>query len=171
MELFGYVKANTLTEEYIIRQDMNKNNEPIVVSKEYYNSKNFYAANKKINLKNTFFINGDGIGISNNFTNVEGDYKNWTEISSNMSGSQIDKVLNDYKSRTEVIDIIIEKVLDNNINGIIINFDKNEQNDKTLRFVIEIAPKLREFGITTGIVLNENIEKNDYINIVDYIVE
>ena len=51
MEFFGYIKANKLTEEYIIRQDMNKNNEPIVVSKEYYNSKNFYAANKKINLK------------------------------------------------------------------------------------------------------------------------
>lgn len=171
MELFGYVKANTLTEEYIIRQDMDQKNEPTSISKEYYKNKEFYANNKKINIKTNIFINEDGIGISNNFISTEGNYKNWTEISSNMSGSQIDKVLNDYKSRTEVIDTIIEKVLDNNINGIIINFDKNEQNDKTLRFVIEIAPKLREFGITTGIVLNENIEKNDYINIVDYIVE
>lgn len=171
MELFGYVKANTLTEEYIIRQDMDQKSEPTSISKEYYKSKEFYANNKKINIKTNIFINEDGIGISNNFISTEGNNKNWTEISSNMSGSQIDKVLNDYKSRTEVIDTIIEKVLDNNINGIIINFDKNEQNDKTLRFVIEIAPKLREFGITTGIVLNESIEKNDYINIVDYIVE
>lgn len=171
MELFGYVKANKLTEEYIIRQDMDKNNECIIISKQHYNSKQFYANNKKINLKTTFFINGDGIGISNNFSNIEGTYKNWAEISNNLTESQSDKIFNDYKARTELIDTIIQEVLENNINGIVINFDKNEQKDNALRFVIEITPKLREIGISTGIVLNENIKKNEYINIVDYIIE
>ena len=171
MEFFGYIKANKLTEEYIIRQDMNKNNEPIVVSEEYYNSKNFYANNKKINLKNTFFINKDGIGISNNFTNIEGEYKNWAEVSVNLTKEQIDTILNDYKERTELIDTIIEKILDNNINGIIINFGNVNQNDSILRFVIEIAPRLRELGISTGIIVNEKIEKDNSPDIVDYFIE
>ena len=50
MELFGYVKANKLTEEYIIRQDMNQKNEPTSIPKEYYKNKEFYANNKKINV-------------------------------------------------------------------------------------------------------------------------
>lgn len=150
---------------------MNRNIQATSVSKDHYNSKQFYANNKKINLKSTFFINEDGIGISNNFSNIDGDYKNWAEISSDLSESQINTILNDYKFRTELIDTIIENILDNNINGIVINFDKNEQKNNTLRFVIEIAPKLREFGISTGIVLNENVKKDDYINIADYIIE
>lgn len=150
---------------------MNRNIQATSVSKDHYNSKQFYANNKKINLKSTFFINEDGIGISNNFSNIDGDYKNWAEISSDLSKSQINTILNDYKFRTELIDTIIENILENNINGIVINFDKNEQKNNTLRFVIEIAPKLREFGISTGIVLNENVKKDDYINIADYIIE
>lgn len=151
---------------------MNKKVQATSISREHYNSKQFYANNKRINLKSTFFINENGsIGISNKFTNIEGDYKNWAEISSDLSQSQIDTILSDYKFRTELIDTIIENVLENNINGIVINFDKNEQKDNTLRFAIEIAPKLREFGISTGIVLNENVKKDDYINIADYIIE
>ena len=37
--------------------------------------------------------------------------------------------------------------------------------------MIELTPKLREIGITTCLVLNNDMEEKDYINIVDYIVE
>ena len=39
------------------------------------------------------------------------------------------------------------------------------------RFVIEMTPKLREVGISTGIVLNNNIKKEDNKNIEDFIIE
>lgn len=171
MEHCGYVKANKLTEEYIIRQDMNNNKEAISISKNDYKNKQFDTNNKKIYLKNTIFINEQGIGINNNFSNIKGEYKYWTEIFSNLSENQMNIVLRDYKTRTNFINTIIEKALEDNINGIVINFDKKYEKEDVLRFVIEIAPKLREFGVSTGIVLNENIEKNDYIGIVDYIIE
>lgn len=171
MEHCGYVKANKLTEEYIIRQDMNNNKEPISISKNEYKNKQFNTNNKKIYLKNTIFINEQGIGINNNFSNIKDEYKYWTEIFSNLSENQMNIVLKDYKNRTNFINTIIEKVLEDNINGIVVNFDKKYKKEDVLRFVIEIAPKLRELGVSTGIVLNENIEKNDYIGIVDYIIE
>ena len=77
MEFCGYIKANKLTSEYILRQDMNKNNEPTIISKEHYNTKQFYADNKKAKINTTFFINQNGIGISNNFSNIEDNYKKW----------------------------------------------------------------------------------------------
>lgn len=150
---------------------MNKNNEPTIISKEHYNTKQFYADNKKAKINTTFFINQNGIGISNNFSNIDDNYKKWAEISSELDGNEIGTILNDYKSRTELINTVIEKILQNEIKGIVINFEKSEQTDNTLRFVIEIAPRLRELGISTGIIVNENIKKEKYINSVDYIIE
>ncbi|MBQ3145871.1 MAG: hypothetical protein IJB90_04870 [Clostridia bacterium] len=171
MELFGYIKANKLTSEYILRQDMQEKGETITISINDYMSKQFNINSKEINIKTAFFINENNIGISKSFEKTDSNYKNWASISSKLSGNQIDTILNDYKSRTKLIDTIIDKVIENNINGIVIDFNKDQQKESVLRFVIEIAPRLREFGITTAIVLNENSENNDYINIVDYIVE
>ena len=39
------------------------------------------------------------------------------------------------------------------------------------RFLIELSPKLREIGISTCLVINDNLEEKDYISIVDYIVK
>ncbi len=150
---------------------MKEKGEATVISKEYYAQNEFYANGKKIKLEATIFINEDNIGISKKYGNIQGDYKKWASISSNLSTNQINSILNDYKSRTKLIDTIIDRVIESNINGIVIDFNQDQQKESVLRFVIEIAPRLREFGITTSIVLNENIEKSNYINIVDYIVE
>lgn len=150
---------------------MQEKGEATIISRDDYKSKQFNINGKKINLETTFFINQDNIGISKKYQNTEGDYKKWATISTNLYVNQIDSILDDYKSRTKLIDTIIQKIIENNINGIIINFNQEQQKESTLRFVIEIAPRLREYGITTAIVLNENIEKSNYINIVDYIIE
>ena len=150
---------------------MQEKGEAIIISKDDYKNKQFNIDGKKINVETTFFINQDNIGISKKYKNIENDYKKWATISTDVSGNQIDSMLNDYKSRTKLIDTIIEKIIENNINGIVINFNQEQQKESTLRFVIEIAPRLREFGITTSVVINQSAEKSDYINIVDYIVE
>ena len=69
-----------------------------------------------------------------------------------------------------MIDEIVSKAIENDINGISIDFKEVDTNNM-IRFIIEIAPKLREIGITSCIVLNNNINVQDYIDIVDYIVE
>ena len=65
-------------------------------------------------------------------------------------------MLGDYKSRTKLIDAIVSKSIENNINGVSIDFKEIDSNNM-MRFIIELAPKLREIGITTCIVLNNNM--------------
>ena len=85
--------------------------------------------------------------------------------------SKTSEILEDYKLRTTLIDLIVKTAIENNINGVSIDFNEIDDKESMSRFIIECTPKLREVGISTCIVLNENIEEQDYINIVDYIVE
>ena len=62
-------------------------------------------------------------------------------------------------------------MVDGEVKGLIIDLRDMQNSESIVRLAIELAPKLRELGISTGIVLNDNMNKQDYINIVDYIVE
>lgn len=172
----GYVKANKLSNEYIVRQDMRERGEAISISKSNYYSKQFEVQNnlgeqEQIALKNVLDINKNLIeDIDDSDIHFEA-YKIWTSISDKNGENKVSETLQDYKTRTELIDSIVNKAIDDDINGISIDFTQIENKESMIRFVIELAPKLREFGITTCIVLNENMDKQDYINIVDYIVE
>ena len=173
--IIGYVKANKLGNEYIIRQDMKKKDETIKISKNDYNNKFFEIYQdeeiKKITLKSKFNITNNNMEIVNSVQNAVTNNKIWVSISNESLGSEINKILKDYKFRTNLIDLILTKSIENNVKGISIEFTKIEDKETMRRFIIELAPKLREVGITTCVVLNENINEEDYINIVDYIVE
>ncbi|MBQ2916712.1 MAG: hypothetical protein IJE59_00800 [Clostridia bacterium] len=170
--IIGYIKANKLSNEYIIRQDMLERGEANSISRNEYLNKSFVIQGNNITIKNIFNMN-QNINIQDEQNNEA--YKVWTIISNEAIESEGNKILDtifiDYKARTTFIDLIVKKVIGNNISGVVIDFNGIENKDSLKRFVIEIAPKLREIGITTSIVLNEGIEKQDYINIVDYIVE
>ena len=126
---------------------------------------------KKVILKNIFSIDNGSIEVNDNIIEeVEEEYKLWVEISNKSLETQSNTLLGDYKSRTKLIDEIVSKAIENDINGISIDFKEVDTNNM-IRFIIEIAPKLREIGITSCIVLNNNINVQDYIDIVDYIVE
>lgn len=169
----GYVKANKLTSEYILRQDMLEREQAIKISKDTYANNKFEVADntgvKTIVLKNMFNINNGNIEVNADGQNTDEKYKLWVSISNKSLEKQTNTLLEDYKSRTKLIDAIVSKSIENSINGISIDFsgidDKN-----MIRFIIELTPKLREIGITTSLVLNNNIEQ-DIIEIVDYIIE
>ena len=171
----GYVKANKLGDEYIVRQDMQKKGEATEIQKSDYDNKLFEISEnnttKTINLKNVFSLSKDNIEISIEGNNNESNNKIWTVITNKALGDKTSEVLEDYKMRSILIDLITKKAIENNINGISIEFTGIEDKESMKRFVIECTPKLREVGISTCIVLSENIEEQDYINIVDYIVE
>lgn len=177
MESCGYVKANKLTSEYIIRQDMQKNEKAETISIENYRNGSFDLIKnnniKKINIKTVFNIKANKIEIKYNSEDTQSDSKIWVCISNKLLEEQINLILKEYKTRTNIINTIVNEVIENNVNGVIIDFDNIEDNEKEVvkRFMIELTPKLREIGIDTCIVLNKNIEKNDYMNIVDYIIE
>ena len=168
--IIGYIKANKLGNEYIVRQDMQPRANAIKISKDYYRAGTFTISNNKVILKDIFSIN-----VSEVQDSKEIQYKVWAPISNELITNEgnrlLENILADYKSRTTFIDLIVKKSIENNINGISIDITGIQDKEIMKRFVIECAPKLREIGISTCIVLNENIEKEDYINIVDYIVE
>lgn len=172
--IIGYVKANKLTNEYIIRHDMLEKNQADIIPLINYKNRAFVIKNKKIVLKDIFAINQNDIEIATDLENYDNSYRIWTSISNNVLNKKeneiLQGILHDYQERTKFINLIMEKSIENNINGISIDM-KGIKEEDLKRFAVEIAPKLREIGINTCIVLNENIEKQDYVNIVDYIVE
>ena len=173
--IIGYIKANKLGEEYIVRQDMIKKEDAIKIEEDSYRTKNFEIvkdnSTEKITIDSIFNINNNNnLDIEDNKVETSGSDKLWAEISNANIENQANILLNDYNARTTLIDIIVNQAINNNIKGISINFSNIENEEDFRRFVIELSPKLREVGITTCVVLNKNIQENDYINIVDYIV-
>ena len=174
MELFGYIKANKLASEYILRQDMPERKEVAKIAKEAYKTRKFDIANpretKKVIVKNIYTINDGNIYFKQEEEEIQAEYESWIELSNKSLEKESNILLGDYKSRTELINTIVNTVIINNSSGISINFEDIDNNNM-IRFMIELAPKLREIGITTCIVLNGNMNEQDYINVVDYIVE
>lgn len=174
MVLFGYIKANKLTSEYILRQDMPKRNEATKITQDLYKSGKFDISEetgvKKVILRDILNINNGDIEINSNIEGVEKQYKLWVEMSNKSIEMYINTVLEDYMSRTKLINAIVTNLIEHNINGISIDFREVDTRNIT-RFIIELTPKLREIGINTCIVLNDNMNEQDYMNIVDYIVE
>lgn len=142
----GYVKANKLDDEYIIRQDMEQKQK---------------AKKIKIDLSENQF----------NYTDENGEVKLWQTINLKSMSNDIEEMLKDYKTRTQTIDVVMNLLGGNDIKGININFDGIEDKEVCKRFAIELSPKLREIGITTCATLTKDMKTKEYENIVDYIAE
>lgn len=109
-------------------------------------------------------INNEQIEITEN--NSPNETETWANIPNNI----FEKFLSNYEIRTEIINKIVELILANNIDGVNINFQEISDYEAFKRFVIELTPRLREIGLSTSIKLNSEIKKDDFINIVDYII-
>ncbi len=147
---------------------MENKEQATIISRDDYNNKSFEIENKKINIQSEIFILNDGMQMAND---MEVNSRNWITLSNKSMENQLEIILNDYKTRTNLIDTLLNKIIENEINGVVIDFNEVQEKESIKRFIIEITPKFREVGVTTCIVLNDTIEKKDYINIVDYIVE
>ena len=69
-----------------------------------------------------------------------------------------------------MIDGVVKQAMKDNLNGVYVNFDgiDNEQNFE--RFLIELAPRLREIGQSTCVKMSSGMNEDNIKNIVDYIV-
>jgi len=78
----------------------------------------------------------------------ENGYKVWPMISNNSWKDTTSEILNDYKLREDLIDNIMDLVTSYNIDGINIDFEYMKEEDKDMfsRFIIELAPRLKEYG-------------------------
>ncbi len=76
-------------------------------------------------------------------------YKVWAAISNSEVGKAVtSEVLNDYKLREKLINNIIELTTNYNLDGINIDFEYMKEEDKDMfsQFLIELAPRLKEYG-------------------------
>jgi len=135
--------------------------------------------NITINEENISIIN-DIFDISNigmlevneeNLNKVQNSAKVWTTISNKGLEKQSNKVIKDYKTRTLLIDNIVNLTIKYNIKGINIHFDSISETQAFNRFIIELAPRLREIGVSTNIILTEDLNESDYVGIVDFVIE
>ena len=75
-------------------------------------------------------------------------YKVWPMISNNSWKDTTSEILNDYKLREVLINNIVDLVTTYDIDGINIDFEYIKESDKKMfsRFIIELAPRLKEYG-------------------------
>lgn len=75
-------------------------------------------------------------------------YQVWAMMSNNSYLTTTENILNDYKKRTTLIENIINLVEEYNVDGINLDFENMNQEDKDVysRLVIELAPRLKDIG-------------------------
>lgn len=75
-------------------------------------------------------------------------YKVWPMISNNSYKVTTSEILNDYKLREKLINNIVNLAIEYQVDGINIDFEYMYMDDKDVfsRFIIELAPRLKEYG-------------------------
>ena len=170
----GYVKSDKLTNKTTVRKAIEK--QPQVTGKinlvwDYY-SEYVTAPNRNgtsiegINvISPTCFTlkNGDKVEIIDKASNEYNEwaksngYKVWAMVSNNSMRETTSKILNDYAKREELIEKIVSLAIKYKVDGINVDFENMNMADKDVysRFIIELAPRLREFGIVTSVEVTE----------------
>lgn len=75
-------------------------------------------------------------------------YKVWAIVSNNSDKRTTNEILNDYKLRENLINNIVNLAIEYKLDGINIDFEYMNGSDKDMfsRFIIELAPRLKEYG-------------------------
>ena len=180
----GYIKKSKLSDINKIRENMDSTRIEELVFLDYNDISKDYSDmeinNKKQNAVNinVFTIKNEQL-ISNIDTKSKDyiSYKEWAEENNIMIIAELnceDEVIDDfltYSQRNSMIENIYIKLVQNNLTSLNINFNKINDVNSYYRFLIELAPILRESGIKIIVTNNEvlNIEKLE--SIVDYIIK
>lgn len=160
----GYVKANTLTNEYIVRQDMQNKRETKKVNVNLQNNDIKQIDNKRVVIRDMFIASNEGVILKEAMETNKNENNNiWATLSINN-----DLNLKDFTKREEIIKNIVSIAYTYKINGI--NINTSEDNGGIERLIIELSPRLREMGISLNLILNSSIDENKYNGIIDYLI-
>ena len=169
----GYVKENTVVNEYVVREAMaeSKQIEGTVSMVWDYFSEYVYPPDRSgstitgVNVVSpTFFtLVDEGKGQINENAGEEGKryiawahengYKVWPSISNNSYIETTAEIMRDYNLRHTLIENIVSLVLEYDLDGINIDFEYMHDEDKDLfsRFIIELKPRLQEIGAVLSV--------------------
>lgn len=199
--IVGYVKNKTIANLTYVRENMEETkqiNGKVNLVWDYY-SEYAKAPNRSgeniegVNvLSPSFFYleKGSDGKISENVKQEGKDYiewahnngfKVWPIVSNNSYLTTTEGILNDYTKRRKLEDEIIRVAEEYNIDGINLDFENMNQEDKDMysRFVIELAPRLKDLGktLTVDVTAPDGSEtwslcfdRDVLANVSDYIV-
>lgn len=176
MERPGYIKANKLTNEYIIRHDIVPRGEAKAISVNENNVAKIIKDNKNVDvaiLKLFNIVSQNEININEEISKSIGteSHELWATISNEGVEQQLELFLSDYKLREDLIENIVKISLENKVDGINVNFLNLANQTNFERFIIELAPRLREKELSICITMDETINKDKIKSIVDYVIE
>lgn len=169
----GYVKTDKLTNKTTVREAIEKT--PQITGKvnlvwdyysEYVNAPNRTGTTiPGINVVSPSFFSlksADTVSINDNVKRggeeyinwaKENGYKIWAMFSNNSMRETTSKILNNYSEREKMIEEIVNLAVKYQLDGINVDFENMNMSDKDVfsRFIIELAPRLREYGIVTSV--------------------
>lgn len=199
--IVGYVKNKTIANLTYVRENMEETkqiNGKVNLVWDYY-SEYAKAPNRSeeniegVNvLSPSFFYleKGSDGKVSENVKQEGKDYiewahnngfKVWPIVSNNSYLTTTEGILNDYTKRRKLEDEIIRVTEEYNIDGINLDFENMNQEDKDMysRFVIELVPRLKDLGktLTVDVTAPDGSEtwslcfdRDVLANVSDYIV-
>lgn len=195
----GYVKKSGLQDENVLRENLEskKINEKISMVWEYYSpyqecptpdgkiegvnvvSPSFYELKADGSIKANVGTKGE------NYISwaKENGYKIWPTLS-NINLTNLDhlsQMLSSFENREKLIDNIIKNLAEDNVDGVNIDFENMYKKDKDnySRFIIELAPRIHEIGMTLCVDVTEPdgsdtwslcYDRNTLANVSDYLV-
>ena len=171
----GIIKSNRLENEFTIREDMEEEKQvdgKVNLTWDYF-SEYVSAPDRSgttiegVNVVSPSFFYLDTDGELKENVGSEGQayiewahnngYKVWPMVSNAVAANEsldiTSNIMNSYESRKKLIENIVEKCVEYDLDGINIDFENMYAEDKDMysRFIIELTPRLKEIGMVTSV--------------------
>lgn len=167
----GYIKENKLENENIVRENetVNKIDGKVSLIWDYYSqyvtaprrtgeieginvvSPSFYEISSSGDIHSNIGVDGQAYI---NWAHTNG-YRIWPILSNSELGNldAVSKILSTFETRAYLIENIIKELIKAKVDGINVDFENMYKADKDnySRFLIELAPRLRENGLTLSV--------------------
>ena len=171
----GYIKANRLANEFTVRENMEEEKQiegKVNLTWDYFSE---YATApdrsgttiEGVNVVSPafFYLDTDGNLEENIGTDGKSyiewahnnGYKVWPMVSNAVAANEsldiTSNIMNSYENRKKLIEAIVEKCVEYDLDGINIDFENMYAEDKDMysRFIIELTPRLKEIGMVTSV--------------------
>ncbi len=197
--VIGYVKQSKLMNETVVREDLERSKiqGKISIAWDYYNQYNVAPTRDKaikgVNVvaPSFFELRSDGslaVNVGNSGTNYinwakENNMEVWPVLSNSMLNDldAMTNILSTFENRANLIENIINELAKIEVQGIHVDFENMNKSDKDnySRFIIELAPRLREIGMRLSVLLTEPdgsdtwslcYDRNTIGKVADYVV-
>lgn len=196
----GYIKRNKIEEETIVRtaEELKTNIDGKVSLVWDYYSQYVTAPNRTgeiegINVVSPSFYEISSSGDLHSNIGIEGQryinwahangYKVWPMVSNSELGDldAMSKILSKFETRAYLIENIVKELVNAKVDGVNIDFENMYKADKDnySRFLIELAPRLKENGLTLSVDVTAPdgsetwslcFDRNVIGNVADYII-